>query len=52
MHPARTLASALAVTALGLAVSSSATAAPPGAGLELLRASPSVTLDKYPGSPV
>jgi hypothetical protein len=38
--------------AAGLTVSSPATAAPTGAGLELVRASPSVTLDKYPGSPV
>jgi hypothetical protein len=52
MYPKRTLVSALAVTALGLLASSPATAAPSGGRLELLRASPSVTLDKYPGSPV
>ena len=52
MYPTRTLVSALAVMALGLLASAPATAAPSGGRLELLRASPSVTLDKYPGSPV
>jgi Lysyl oxidase len=52
MHPVRTLVSALAVTAVGLTVSSSASATAAAGRIELVRASPSVTLDRYPGSPV
>jgi len=52
MSRVRKLASALAVIAAGLATSSPATAAPTGASLEIVRASPTVTLDKYPRSPV
>jgi hypothetical protein len=52
MSRVRKLAAALAVVAVGLTASSPATAAPTGAGLEVVRASPSVTLDKYPKSPV
>ena len=54
MHPKRTLLCTLAVTALALVASSPAGATATGSGgrLELLRASASVTLDKYPGTPV
>ena len=52
MSRVRKLASALVVMAAGLAVSSPATAAPTGTSLEIVRASPSVTLDKYAKSPV
>ncbi len=53
MHRVRNLASAIAVAAVALAASSSPAAAgsPPGQ-LELIRASASITLDKYQGSPV
>jgi Lysyl oxidase len=52
MSRVRKFATALVVMAAGLATSSPATAAPTGASLEIVRASPTVTLDKYPGSPV
>ena len=54
MHPKRTLLCTLAVTALALVASSPAGATATGSGgrLELLRASASVTLEKYPGTPV
>ncbi len=54
MHAKRTLLCTLAVTALALVASSPAGATATGSGgrLELLRASASVTLDKYPGTPV
>jgi hypothetical protein len=52
MHRARPVLIALAVTAIGLAASAPGAAAAPGGRLELIRAAPSVTIDKYPGSPV
>ena len=52
MHRSRILAAALAVTAVALTASGPATASAPQGRLELLRASGSITIDRYPGSPV
>jgi Lysyl oxidase len=52
MHRSRILAAALAATAVTLCASGPATASAPPGRLGLIRAAGSITIDRYPGSPV